>query len=244
MKSCPTCNRTFEDSFTFCLMDGAVLSAPFDPQATQRIPEVPTTDPPPTEVLPDKISLLPTALASKSEASESKDIIQSTIATPNASPETPAPLSTPLTPPGRKSNKVLIIISGIVALMIASAIMFIVASRNASNSSNSATTNIATTARTNSSVTTSNSAARASTTSSGAQIGVPECDDYLVKYEACISDKVPEAARAQFKSNLELRRKMWRDLAANPQTKPGLAQTCKNSTDAARLSMSAYGCDF
>jgi predicted lipid-binding transport protein (Tim44 family) len=52
MKSCPTCNRTFEDSFTFCLIDGAVLSAPFDPQATKRIPEARITKAPPTEVLP------------------------------------------------------------------------------------------------------------------------------------------------------------------------------------------------
>jgi hypothetical protein len=34
MKSCPTCNRTFEDTFTFCLIDGSILSAPYDPQAT------------------------------------------------------------------------------------------------------------------------------------------------------------------------------------------------------------------
>lgn len=31
MKSCPNCNRTFEDTFTFCLIDGSILSAPFDP---------------------------------------------------------------------------------------------------------------------------------------------------------------------------------------------------------------------
>jgi uncharacterized membrane protein YeaQ/YmgE (transglycosylase-associated protein family) len=52
MKSCPTCNRTFEDSFTFCLIDGSVLSAPFDPQATKRIPVARITKAPPTEVLP------------------------------------------------------------------------------------------------------------------------------------------------------------------------------------------------
>ena len=52
MKSCPTCNRTFEDSFSFCLIDGAVLSAPFDPQATKRIPEARVTKPPRTQVLP------------------------------------------------------------------------------------------------------------------------------------------------------------------------------------------------
>jgi len=52
MKSCPTCNRTFEDTLTYCLVDGAILSAPFDPQATQRIPEARNTNPRPTELLP------------------------------------------------------------------------------------------------------------------------------------------------------------------------------------------------
>src|SRR5690349_14723481 len=56
MKSCPTCKRTFDESFTFCLDDGALLSPPFDPQATERIPpssaptELMNSDvPPPTK---------------------------------------------------------------------------------------------------------------------------------------------------------------------------------------------------
>lgn len=33
MKSCPTCNRTYpDDTLAFCLMDGSVLSAPYDPE--------------------------------------------------------------------------------------------------------------------------------------------------------------------------------------------------------------------
>lgn len=51
MKSCPACNRTFEDTFTFCLVDGSILSAPFDPQATREIPNRRNTSPPPTEVM-------------------------------------------------------------------------------------------------------------------------------------------------------------------------------------------------
>jgi hypothetical protein len=51
MKSCPACNRTFEDTFTFCLVDGSILSAPFDPQATGQIPNVRDTTPPPTQVM-------------------------------------------------------------------------------------------------------------------------------------------------------------------------------------------------
>jgi TonB family protein len=44
IKHCPTCNRTYsDDSISFCLADGALLSAPFD-----ALPD----EPPPTEILP------------------------------------------------------------------------------------------------------------------------------------------------------------------------------------------------
>ncbi len=31
MKRCPACDRTFDDTLTFCLIDGSILDAPFDP---------------------------------------------------------------------------------------------------------------------------------------------------------------------------------------------------------------------
>lgn len=53
MKRCPECNRTYADeTLAFCLADGALLSAPFDPQATQRLPSPRSTNEVPTEVLP------------------------------------------------------------------------------------------------------------------------------------------------------------------------------------------------
>lgn len=52
MKQCPTCHRTYADeTLTYCLADGSLLSAPYDPEATQRIPIPRATNPPPTEVL-------------------------------------------------------------------------------------------------------------------------------------------------------------------------------------------------
>ncbi|MDT4969417.1 MAG: hypothetical protein QOJ64_4154 [Acidobacteriota bacterium] len=51
MKSCPECKRTFADSFSFCLVDGSILSAPFDSELTQAAPTV-RVDPAPTEVMP------------------------------------------------------------------------------------------------------------------------------------------------------------------------------------------------
>ena len=46
MKSCPTCNRTYpDDTLAFCLIDGSVLSAPYDPRAKQpRASEAPPTE--------------------------------------------------------------------------------------------------------------------------------------------------------------------------------------------------------
>ena len=82
------------------------------------------------------------------------------------------------------------------------------------------------------------------TASSSDSIGVAECDAFIKSYEACVKDKVPEAARAQFNSTLAQWRKSWRDLAANPQTRPTLASACKTQLDAAKQSMKAYNCTF
>jgi uncharacterized protein DUF4268/uncharacterized protein DUF4357 len=51
MKRCPTCNRTYHDEFSFCLDDGALLSAPFDSEKTLVLPTSRHASLPPTEVL-------------------------------------------------------------------------------------------------------------------------------------------------------------------------------------------------
>ena len=76
----------------------------------------------------------------------------------------------------------------------------------------------------------------------GDKIGVPECDEYIAKYEACINGKVPEAQRAMFKTSFDTMRKTWKDAAANPQAKAGLATGCKQALETAKQSMSAFSC--
>lgn len=92
--------------------------------------------------------------------------------------------------------------------------------------------------------TTSSTPATTTTESAGDKIGVPECDDFIAKYEACVSSKVPEMARAQFQSMLKTWRTEWKKAAENPQTKAALAQGCKMSAEQANASMKAYGCSF
>lgn len=88
---------------------------------------------------------------------------------------------------------------------------------------------------------TSSTSSTSTASSAGDKIGVPECDDFIAKYEAC-TDKVPEAGRAQYKDALAQWRKSWKQLAANPTTKGGLVAACKQAAESSAASWKAYGC--
>jgi hypothetical protein len=72
---------------------------------------------------------------------------------------------------------------------------------------------------------------------SGDKVGVAECDEYIAKLEACMSS-APEASRGMIKTNLDTMRKQWKDAAATPQGKSGLAVGCKTALDTAKQSYS------
>ena len=82
------------------------------------------------------------------------------------------------------------------------------------------------------------------TTAPGDKIGVPECDDFIAAYDACVTGKVPEVARAQYKATIAQWRTSWKQLAENPNTKATLAAACKQSAEQARVSMKSYNCTF
>jgi hypothetical protein len=113
----------------------------------------------------------------------------------------------------------------------------------------------ANTANTNTAVTNANTKAAATpasttatpastTAATGEKVGVAECDDFLAKYEACVSGKVPAAAQATFKTSLETWRSSWKKLAETPQGKTGLATACKAAADQAKASLGSYGCTW
>ena len=77
---------------------------------------------------------------------------------------------------------------------------------------------------------------------SGEKIGIPECDDYIAKYETCLRGKVPEMVRPQLENALKQSRDNWKKAAANEQSRGTLAAACKQASDAAAASMKAYGC--
>lgn len=83
MKSCPTCNRTYpDDNLAFCLMDGAVLSAPYDPDRVRRSSGERPAPAPSTEVIP------------RAAVSE-EEVIPATIQSPPVSTMQASPPSVP-----------------------------------------------------------------------------------------------------------------------------------------------------
>ena len=96
----------------------------------------------------------------------------------------------------------------------------------------------------NSNKTTASTPATTTTASAGEKIGVPECDDFIAKYDACVSSKVPEAARAQYKSAIDQWRASWKKLAENPATKGSLAAACKQAAEQQAAALKSYGCTW
>jgi len=84
----------------------------------------------------------------------------------------------------------------------------------------------------------------AATAAGAAEVGIPVCDDFLAKYEACVTGKIPAAQQATFKAQLDQLRTSWSKLAQNPNTRPTLEGACKQTIEQMKASMTPYGCSF
>jgi hypothetical protein len=74
--------------------------------------------------------------------------------------------------------------------------------------------------------------------------GIAACDDFLTKYDACVSSKIPAEQSAMYKTQIDQTRKAWLDMAKNPSTKATMEASCKQTMDATKAALTAYGCSF
>jgi hypothetical protein len=84
------------------------------------------------------------------------------------------------------------------------------------------------------------------TVATGDKTGVPECDEYIEKYEACltsIGEKYPQV-QPSLKSAFEAQRKGFKDAAASPSGKETLPGVCKQAIESAKESTKAYACKW
>lgn len=73
--------------------------------------------------------------------------------------------------------------------------------------------------------------------------GIAACDDFLKKYEACVTSKVPDAQKAMFQGQLDQMRKAWADAAKTP-AKANLEAACTQSAEQTKAALSSLGCAF
>ena len=74
--------------------------------------------------------------------------------------------------------------------------------------------------------------------------GIAACDDFLKKYEACVTSKIPAAQKNTFQAQLDQMRKAWSDAAKNATAKATLESTCRQSAEQMKGAMSSFGCSF
>ena len=127
---------------------------------------------------------------------------------------------------------------------VLSAAILIGCSTTENTNSTTANSNSSSGSTTASTPATTTSTPATSTTSAGDKIGVPECDDFIAKYEACVSGKVPELARAQFQGAVKQWKDSWKKLAENPATKGSLAAACKQAREQQEAALKTYGCTW
>jgi hypothetical protein len=76
------------------------------------------------------------------------------------------------------------------------------------------------------------------------KVGVPACDEFLTKYEACVTAKVPAAQQSMMKTQIDQIRNGWAEAAKNASTKPTLEASCKQTGEQMKAAVQAYGCSF
>ena len=80
----------------------------------------------------------------------------------------------------------------------------------------------------------------------GPNTGVAECDEYIKKYEACLSKIAAKAPQVEgaMKSAFEAQRTGFKQAASTAEGKAVLGPKCKEAMETAKKSTAAYQCDW
>jgi hypothetical protein len=75
-------------------------------------------------------------------------------------------------------------------------------------------------------------------------VGVPECDDYITKYLACLPKmQRPEVAEAIERAVMDSKQ-AWRSVAQTPENKLALKEACLQALASAKQALASYPCEW
>jgi hypothetical protein len=76
------------------------------------------------------------------------------------------------------------------------------------------------------------------------KVGIEACDDFIAKYEACVTTKLPAAAQPPAKDVIGQMRTLWKGMAANPGTKDRIPGLCQQTAEAIKQQTAVLGCQW
>lgn len=81
---------------------------------------------------------------------------------------------------------------------------------------------------------------------SGDSVGVAECDDYIKKYEACLTSIAAKAPQVEgpMKTAFQAQRDGFKKAAETPAGKATLKDVCTKAIETAKASTSMYACTW
>jgi hypothetical protein len=88
--------------------------------------------------------------------------------------------------------------------------------------------------------------AEAPKTETADSVGVPECDDYIKKYEACLTKIAKDAPQVQpsLKTSFDAQRNAIKQAVSTAEGKKMMATQCKQYVDSAKQATTAYACTW
>jgi hypothetical protein len=74
--------------------------------------------------------------------------------------------------------------------------------------------------------------------------GVPECDDLIAKYKACVGLKAPEDARERTLADFDVSVEAWKKDSEDPTRRGELARGCGERAVSLQKTTDAWGCEW
>jgi hypothetical protein len=75
-------------------------------------------------------------------------------------------------------------------------------------------------------------------------VGVPACDEFLTKYQACIGAKVPAAQKDTMTRAISAVRDNWSKVAETPEGKAQLVNVCQDTANKLKAQVAALNCGW
>lgn len=78
----------------------------------------------------------------------------------------------------------------------------------------------------------------------GVSTGIPECDEFIRKYENCVRTGMPAAVRPAMLKALAQMRQTYRKAGRSPRARKSLATACTRTGKTMARSMARYKCTW